>query len=182
MAQSATSPLPVAAAPAAVDFAQLDGTNINPVTGLATDYLNHFNEAIMLLEMLPSAPECKEDFLAWNPKSYRAHFAASNFKHRDLAIAAYEAADPAFRGPLDKLADQMNTILTETHAGMRGDLGSDTIRILAEATTHWLRPLVARAGAVINGEMLIATASDDTAPQDAIDLVFDNAAGAAFRG
>ena len=31
---------------------RLADANINPVTGLATDYLNHFNEAIMLLEML----------------------------------------------------------------------------------------------------------------------------------
>jgi hypothetical protein len=28
------------------------GPNINPVTGLSTDYLNHFTEAIMLLELL----------------------------------------------------------------------------------------------------------------------------------
>ena len=164
---------------AAFDFAQLNGTNINPATGLATDYLNHFNEAIMLLEMLPSAPECKEDFLAWRPMSYREHFAASNFKHRDLAIAAYEAVDPAYRRRLDEVADQMSKILIATHGGMKGDLAPDTIRILAEATTHWLRPLVARAGAVINGEMLIATASDDSAPQDAIDLLFDNVVEAA---
>lgn len=32
--------------------------NINPRTGLATDYLNHFNEAVMLLEMVPDMPEC----------------------------------------------------------------------------------------------------------------------------
>ena len=37
--------------------------NINAATGLATDYLNHFNEAIMLLEMLASAPEFRDDFL-----------------------------------------------------------------------------------------------------------------------
>src|SRR3546814_1723486 len=34
------------------------GKNINQNTLLATDYLNHFNEIIMLLEMLPSMPEC----------------------------------------------------------------------------------------------------------------------------
>src|SRR5215831_11410791 len=95
-ARPATGPV---AAPAAFDRAQLDGTNINPVTCLATDYLNHFNEAIMLLEMLPMAPECKDDFLAWQPMSYCEHFAASRFKHRDLAIAAYAAADPAYRRP-----------------------------------------------------------------------------------
>jgi hypothetical protein len=30
-------------------IARLRAANINPRTGLATDYLNHFNEAIMLL-------------------------------------------------------------------------------------------------------------------------------------
>jgi hypothetical protein len=166
----------------AFDFAQLVGTNINPATGLATDYLNHFNEAIMLLEMLPCAPECKEDFLAWRPMSYREHFAASNFKFRDLAIAAYEAADPAFRGQLDEIANQMTAILTAAHDGMKGELAPDTIRILAEATAHWLRPLVARAGAVINGELISASAPDETAPQDAIDLLFDHSVDAASPG
>src|SRR3979411_3541707 len=65
--------------------AQLRAANINPRTGLATDYLNHFNEAIMLLEMIPDMPECAEDFLLWYPLSYREHFMASNFKARDLA-------------------------------------------------------------------------------------------------
>jgi len=181
MAQLAPCPLP-SAAPAAVDRARLHGTNINPVTGLASDYLNHFNEAIMLLELVPNAPECKEDFLAWRPMSYREHFAASNFKHRDLAIAAYAIADPAFRRQLDKLADQMNTILTATHEGMKGELAPDTIRILAEATAHWLRPLVARAGAVINGEPIGATTREEAAPQDAIDLLFDHAVDVVVRG
>jgi hypothetical protein len=71
----------------------LRAANINPRTGLATDYLNHFNEAIMLLEMIPDMPECAEDFLTWQPLSYREHFMASNFKARDLAIEAYDAAD-----------------------------------------------------------------------------------------
>ena len=74
--------------------AQLRAANINPRTGLATDYLNHFNEAIMLLEMVPDMPECAEDFLGWQPLSYAEHFTASNFKARDLAIEAYESADP----------------------------------------------------------------------------------------
>jgi hypothetical protein len=165
----------VAAGSSTPDAARFDGTNINPVTLLATDYLNHFNEAVMLLEMLPAAPDCKEDFLAWRPMSYCDHFAASRFKHRDLAIAAYEVADPMFRRPLDEIADQMNQILTETRDGLQGDLSHDTIRILAEATTHWLRPLVARAGAVINGELAAAQWNSDGAPQDAIDALFDRA-------
>src|SRR5689334_18469770 len=147
------SPTSAVATDASFEPGRFDGTNINPVTLLATDYLNHFNEAIMLLEMLPMAPDCKEDFLAWQPMNYCEHFAASRFKHRDLAIAAYEVADPIYRRPLDQIAHQMIQVLVETRDGLQGDLSHDTIRILAEATTHWLRPLVARAGAVINGEL-----------------------------
>src|ERR1700728_2823871 len=99
--------------------AQLRAANINPRTGLATDYLNHFNEAIMLLEMVPDMPECAEDFLGWQPLSYREHFTASNFKARDLAIAAYEAADTAVRAEFDKLTSAMTSILTAVGDAMR---------------------------------------------------------------
>ncbi len=36
--------------------AALTDTSINPATGLATDYLNRFNEAVMLLDMLSACP------------------------------------------------------------------------------------------------------------------------------
>ena len=90
-----------------VRIARLRAANINPHTGLATDYLNHFNEAIMLLEMIPDMPECAGDFLEWRPLSYAEHFHASNFKARDLAISAYESADPAIRAEFDQLSGTM---------------------------------------------------------------------------
>src|SRR5438067_4544904 len=82
---------------------QLRAANINPRTGLATDYLNHFNEAVMLLEMIPDIPECAEDFLAWTPLTYSEHFTHTNFKARDLVIEAYGTADPAIRRRFDHL-------------------------------------------------------------------------------
>src|SRR5690242_14138527 len=87
--------------------------NINPRTGLATDYLNHFNEAVMLLEMIPDMPECAEDFFTWSPLSYAEHFTASNFKARDLAIASYESADPDIRAEFDQMTETMTSILNE---------------------------------------------------------------------
>ena len=71
---------------------RLQGININPVTLLATDYLNHFNEVIMLIEMVADMPDMIEDVLAWEPKSYSQHFADSGFKDKNLAIEAYGAA------------------------------------------------------------------------------------------
>ena len=83
---------------------RLADANINPRTGLATDYLNHFNQAVMLLDMIPDMPECAEDFLQWQPLSYAEHFTASNFKARDLAISAYETADAGTRAEIGRTA------------------------------------------------------------------------------
>src|SRR6202034_825933 len=91
--------------------AQLLAANINPRTGLATDYLNHFNEAIMLLEMIPDMPECAEEFLEWHPRSCREHFAASNFRARELAIEAYDSANPQIRTEFDNITGAMSSIL-----------------------------------------------------------------------
>src|SRR5258707_2013443 len=99
--------------------ARLRAANINTRTGLATDYLNHFNEAIMLLEMIPDMPECAEDFLTWRPLSYCEHFMASNFKARDLAIEAYEEADAKTRAEFDRIADTMTSILTPVRSAIR---------------------------------------------------------------
>jgi hypothetical protein len=130
--------------------AELLAANINPITGLATDYLNHFNEAIMLLEMIPDMPDCAEDFLGWQPLSYHDHFTASNFKARELAISAYDAADPAVRDEFDNLTATMTSILLAVGAAMREVQQDRTRATLAEQATGWVKPLVALAGGVIN--------------------------------
>ena len=135
----------------AVRTAQMRAANINPRTGLATDYLNHFNEAIMLLEMIPDMPECAEEFLGWHPLSYAEHFTASNFKARDLAISAYESTDPRIRAEFDNITSAMTSILTAVGTAMR-EAKQDKIRAtLAEQATGWVKPLVALAGGIING-------------------------------
>ena len=131
--------------------ARLRAANINPRTGLATDYLNHFNEAIMLLEMVPDMPECAEDFLDWRPLSYAEHFTASNFKARDLAIDAYNSADADIRAEFDNITSAMTSILTAVSAAMREARQDKTRTTLAEQATGWVKPLVALAGGIING-------------------------------
>jgi hypothetical protein len=131
--------------------AQLAAANINPRTGLATDYLNHFNEAIMLLEMIPDMPECAEDFLGWQPLSYQEHFTASNFRARDLAISAYDSADAGIRAEFDNLTSAMTSILTAVGAAMREARQDKTRATLAEQATGWVKPLVMLAGGIING-------------------------------
>jgi hypothetical protein len=131
--------------------ARLRAANINPRTGLATDYLNHFNEAVMLLEMIPDIPECAEDFLSWRPLSYREHFTASNLKARDIAIEAYDSADAVIRAEFDNITSAMTSILTAVGNAMREARQDKTRATLAQQATGWVKPLVALAGGIING-------------------------------
>ena len=90
-----------------------EGRNINPETLLATDYLNHFNEIAMLIEMAGDMPECVEDIAEWEPLDYAAHFRNSAFADKELAILAYENAPAKHREPFDTVVDQANRIAGE---------------------------------------------------------------------
>ena len=135
--------------------AQLRAANINPRTGLATDYLNHFNEAIMLLEMIPDMPECAEDFLSWRPLSYCEHFMASNFKARDLAIEAYAFSPPEFRANFDRLIAEMHRIIAGAlarveAASAQGD--EERVRRVIELAVAALKTMVDHASSTIHGD------------------------------
>jgi hypothetical protein len=131
--------------------AELMAANINPRTGLATDYLNHFNEAIMLLELIPDMPDCYELFLEWQPMTYAEHFIKSNFKARDLAIASYESALPNVRAEFDTVVATMTSILIAVGDAMRAVHQDRTRATLAEQASDWVKPLVGVAGGIING-------------------------------
>lgn len=154
--------------PGRFSAADLAAANINPQTGLATDYLNHFNEAIMLLEMIPSMPDCAEDFFGWAPLSYAEHFTASNFKGRDLAIAAYNIADAQIRGEFDAVTHAMTAILIAIRDAMAKVQKDDSRAKLADEAVSWLKPLVAQAGSIINGTPLVPDVAAEQADVDYI--------------
>jgi hypothetical protein len=162
LTQPASRPLPDA--PESLCPERLAKANINPATRLATDYLNHFNEAIMLLDLVSSVPDCLDDLVAWKPMSYQDHFAASNFKDRELALLAWEFADPAARKDLESLADAMTAILLTARDAMIVDGLAVEESSYAADTAAQLRPMVERAGALINGK---------SPPRILVDALFD---------
>jgi hypothetical protein len=157
---------------AAARAAALAAANINPKTGLATDYLNHFNEAIMLLELIPAMPECAGDFVGWQPLTYEEHFIASNFKGRDLAIAAYNEARSEVRLTFDDVCDTLTSILLAIRDAVEKSSQDVTKMRLAEHAVGWLKPLVAKAGGIINGAS--EAEADEAQPQSAADLIMSN--------
>ena len=145
--------------------------NINPLTGLSTDYLNHFTEAVMVLEMAASLPECLDDLRAWRPKTYTEHFATSRFANREAVIRAYEAADPAVRAALDEASETLNAVLVQTRSVVLEHLATPAADALAQRGLRWLKPLIARIAAVINGTKTKHPERTGS-PQAAIDAIF----------
>ena len=156
-----------------IDPAALAEANINPMTGLATDYLNHFNEAIMMLELIPSMPACIDDLMEWKVMTYREHFLAATQKHRDDVLVAYDTADAQARVMLDEIADTMSSILAATRDALRLDLSPTVAGGLAREAAYQLKPLVARAGAVINGLKVSGDIPLAGVAQAAVDAILD---------
>lgn len=139
------------------------GTTINDETLLSTDYLNHYNELVMMLEMVPDMPEMLAEATAWQPKSYQEHFHDSAFQHRDLAIWAYENAPDRYRAPLDDCIARLDADIAEglpvlqslvgemETAGAKGDQG--TLRAQTESLAGRLRGRIDTMSALINGAM-----------------------------
>ena len=147
------------------------GPNINPATGLSTDYLNHFTEAVMVLEMVGAMPECLDDLRAWQAKTYAEHFAASHFSNRDAIIAAYQSADPAVRTALDETSAVLNAMVRRTREVVLRHIGTTEVEAVARHALNLLRPLIARTAAAINGTAI--PTADRQGPQAAVDAIFD---------
>lgn len=131
------------------------GSNVNDRTLLATDYLNHINEIVMLIELVPDAPECLEDCKAWQPIGYQDHFRSSGIHDKELAIEAYDAAPLEYREPFDRLVAQMNRLIglsIERLERLLREENFDIARLVAERASRNLQDLVGQASAVIHGD------------------------------
>ncbi len=161
----------------------VEGTTINSTTLLATDYLNHFNEMVMYLDMLIDMPDMLDEARAWRPKSYQQHFQESVFPEKDLAVWAFEQAPPAFRGPFEDLIEAMDAQISLSLAQVEESVKSgekELMRIVIELASRELQDLISKASAVVNGQVVTTEAKKDgeeteaaTMNQADIDSLFD---------
>ena len=146
------------------------GPNINPATGLSTDYLNHFTEAVMVLEMVGTMPECLDD-LRLGGEDLPEHFAASHFSNRDAIIAAYQSADPAVRAALDRTSDVLNAMVWRTRELVLQHIGTAEVEAIARRAPRPAAAADRPRAALINGTAL--ETADRQGPQAAVDAIFD---------
>lgn len=147
--------------------ARAQGTNVHPDTLLATDYLNHFNEVVMLIDMVPDMPEILEECRAWEPKAYEDHFRDSSIADKDLAIEAYAAVPPDIKSTFEGAVMELEATILDTIDSLQevADAG-ETDRLADEAAmaSQSIQMLMDRVGGIINGR-------SDKLAQDDIDAL-----------
>lgn len=165
----------------------LAAANINPESFLATDYLNHFNEIVMLLEMIPDMPELLEDATEWLPKGYEQHFADSGFQAKALAIKAYALAPHKFRDAFERLCADMNSVVKATLDGLMmvniAERGmSDAAKALVRGRVSNIQEMLMKLNQIIHGKFdeatiaqndVIKTKPEEVQSQEDIDKLFD---------
>ncbi len=150
----------------------LRAANINPDTGLATDYLNHFNEVMMLMEMLPDMPDCAEDVLDWAPAGYAEHFTNSSFRDKELAVLAWHAAPHHVRAHLITLVLQIEAEVKRAQDILRDAAGEPACRDVARLATDCIKPLIIAASSAIHGQAESDDDDHDESVQAGVDALF----------
>ncbi len=151
-----------------LDPGRLKAANINPATGLATDYLNHYNEIAMTIANLDVLPEMREAVLGWRPVGYPAHFVRTRYSDQGLAIAGYIAAPRDVKARFLAARDELDARLAAlqqrlaTGEGDAADLSREADAIFAG---------IVRLGGIINGGRA-ASLLERSAAQDLVDSFF----------
>ncbi len=130
------------------------GTNISDKTLLATDYLNHFNEIVMLIEMIPDMPDMMEECRLWQAKSYVEHFRDSGVADRDLAIAAYDHVPAKFKRPFEDTIAQAHQVVRHTLERIGADIEereADKLRLDCQISVAMIHRIIQVANGIIHG-------------------------------
>ena len=149
----------------------LSAANINPDTYLATDYLNHYNEVAMLIDMIAMDDECILDVLDWQPISYVEHFTRSGFRDKELAIEAYGLADGDILQSFEAACDRLNERIHDVQREIAADTVADPSAIAKEIFGE-----ISDINGLILGQNATTTSPEESSgeiSQDAIDSLFD---------
>ncbi|MEP1443468.1 MAG: hypothetical protein ABJK39_10720 [Hyphomicrobiales bacterium] len=137
----------------------LTAINVNLTTGFATNYLNHYVEILLLLEMLPSMPECVEDIVMWKPIGYTDHVRQSGLPKSELVLEAFEHSDVNRRKALSDVTDEVDSeVLRYIGLAQKAvDLGDkeQTLSVTQEAK-EVLTPLLEKISGVISSPNFLA--------------------------
>jgi hypothetical protein len=130
---------------------------VNPASGVANDYMNHFNEILLMIENLPALlPEMVDEMLAWRPVSYRAYFESSPLPGSVEVLEIYDSLEEDFRRDFESMVELLDKIILEsigvisTHRRDDGTIEADEIGETCARLSAQLRTVLDRTADLVN--------------------------------
>lgn len=136
--------------------------NVNLESGLATDFLNLFNEYIMLAELVADGSMDHDVLSDWLPIDYETHFARSGFEGADIVLACFRSLPCCFRHAFDAAVNPLISLILAHQ-----ETDPPPVQIMEDIKHH--RDVVA---AIISVPVSIDM-NDSEDAQAAIDALFD---------
>jgi hypothetical protein len=148
----------------------------SPNSGLASDYLNHFNEVLLAIENLPLLlPEMVDELITWKPVGYHAYFEQSNLPGRAEALAIYDSLDDDFRREFEAMIRLLDTIIVESisillsYRSADGTIEAENIANICAKLASVLRMVIEKMVDLVN----YGYASPLEQPQEMADRILD---------
>ncbi len=130
---------------------------VSPNSGIANDYLNHFNEILLLIENLPVLlPEMLDELMAWKPIGYREYFEHSALPGGKQAVEIYDNLDEAFRRDFESMIELLDQVVLRSidlvveHRAPDGTLDPAGIEDICEQLAADMRVVLDRAADLVN--------------------------------
>lgn len=130
------------------------GKNICQETLLATDYLNHFNEVTMLIELLPESPDMLEMCREWRPCDYKRHFENGQIADKELIIEAYDHVPSHHKRKFEAtIADIDDAVLSSLGIieDVMGEGDGEELSQICTETVSNVNALVQKLNGIIHG-------------------------------
>ncbi len=139
---------------------------------LSTDYLNRYNEALMLIEMAAFDISLVEDLKAWKAFSYVEHFQVAQLRCAPGALLAYEALSPNAKGAFNSLCIAMDQLVKTVVNALNELRDPEDAVFIVDIAVGSFKSMLSRATAFINtnGDMA-AAAFDERSVQDTVDAL-----------
>jgi hypothetical protein len=119
-------------------------------TGLSNDYLNHYCEALMLIELAAFDEGVVADLAGWRPVDYRAYFEASPLRRADAAIAAYDALPAIRRAAFEEMIEALDKLTQSAILALQPPCHASTVALIGEVIGPAIRRLLDQAAAFLN--------------------------------
>ena len=164
--QRSNDPSPVAAVNEKLEEYRMKvaDTNIDPRSLLSTDYFNSFNSVVMILDMLPDAPELLDEVEQWQFIDYIEHFKTSGLDFADLAIEVYPFAPPQWRDAFEHKVNGIREVIEDVAKTLRLRLDAeerDAFAHIARTTAAKLRTMMEEGNAIVHGNSTSSQADID---------------------